>query len=65
MELERREIKPTMVYYRSIIEPLRLDAASDGLTTVNTPTSKMEKWVCVSKPLDERSIALFLLEDIE
>lgn len=64
MEFDRREIKPTLVYYCAVREPMQLKAMTD-IEYTQPPVAKKERWVCVSKPVGEKDFAVFLLEGIE
>jgi hypothetical protein len=64
VEKERREIKPTPVYYRAIFDPLEVRVLANG-EIPNMPTVKRERWICVAKPFTEKDPAFFLLDGIE
>jgi len=64
VEKERREIRPTSVYYKAIHNPLEMRAFSNEKIP-NIPTVRMERWICVAKPSTEKDPAFFLLDGIE
>lgn len=64
MEVSRREIQPTQIYYCAVMEPMQLKAITD-LEYSQPLTPKKERWVCHSKPVGDKDFAIFLLEGIE
>ena len=63
LEIDRREIVPTPVYYCAVREPVQMRALSE--VTTQPPVMKRERWVAQSKPAHEKGFAVFLLDGIE
>jgi hypothetical protein len=64
IEKERRDIRPSPVFYKAIYDPLEARVLANG-EIPNMPTAKRERWICVAKPFTEKDPAFFLLDGIE
>jgi hypothetical protein len=64
IEQERRDIRPTPVYYKAIYDPYAVRVLANG-EIPNIPTAKRERWICVARPMNEKDPAFFVLEGIE
>ena len=64
VEMERREIEPTMVYYKPVWEPLGALASFTDVA-MDTPQQKREVWLAKSCPVTKDDFAIFMLDRIE
>lgn len=64
MEIDRREIKPSPVYYCAVRESASYKALTGDEMSLQ-PTTKRERWVCHSMPVLETDFAVYLLDGIE
>lgn len=64
MEIERREIEPTMDYYTAVREPITAIRAVADID-ITTVTTKREHWRCISRPVTDKDPAIFLLIGID
>lgn len=64
IEKERRNIRPSPVYYKAIYDPVEVRVLANG-EIPNMPTAKKERWICIAKPFSEKDPAFFLLNGIE
>lgn len=64
IEVSRRDIKPSPVYYCAVHEPVQAQVLYDA-KIAQTITPKRERWVAQSMPITDAGFAVFLLEGIE
>ena len=64
IEIERKEIEPTMVYYKAVREPMRVIANLIDVT-MEGPQSKREVWLAKARPVTKDDFAVFLLDRID
>lgn len=64
LEIERRDIKETEVYYCAVREPVQMRAIADPEMT-QPPVMKRERWLCHARPHTPNGFAVFLLDGIE
>lgn len=64
MEVGRREINPSPVYYFAVQEPMQAKVMYNPDIT-QPPVMKRERWAMHSKPISEDDFAVFLLDGIE
>lgn len=65
VEIDRRDIKPSPIYYCAVREPIQYRAISEAEMTQTTLAIKREKWSAHSMPNHPDGFAVFLLDSIE
>jgi len=64
MEVERRVIRPTDVYYVAVRNPITVMAM--GHCDYTQPhTVKKERWICKSRPVNDKDFAVFMFDRFE
>lgn len=64
VEIERRDIEETRVYYSAVREPIQLKVLM-GDKIPEQPLTKKERWVCVSVPYSKDGFAVFVFDGME